>query len=167
VSERIKGMKRCHVRFSRVPALLAGLMLLADRVIWAQTSYQIQPIVSTGDLVGNVRIKANGAFFVGGMNDSGQILFVADNAAGGQLLLQFADGRLSPIVVAGGLAPGGTWSQKVSIASPVSVNQLGDAVFAADVTVGGKTAGPDGRGLRPAGAFAQVKGISVTAGGVW
>jgi hypothetical protein len=124
----------------RLVAFLVTLTLLTGGIARAQTSYRIQPIVSLGDPVGGVRIKPNGAFFVGGINDSGQVLFVADSAGGGQMLVQYADDQLIPIAMPGGNAPGGTWSPKVSITCPVSINRFGSAVFAADVTAGGQSA---------------------------
>lgn len=125
--------------------LAAGVALLVSvyrggaRAAGGDVTYQIQPIVRHGDQVGAVSVKSDAAFFVGGLNDKGQIALVTDNAAGGQALVQSTDGRLTPIVAAGGDAPGGKWSPKVGIRSPVSMNQLGSIVFAADVVSGGQS----------------------------
>jgi hypothetical protein len=97
----------------------------------------IQTIARLGDPVGNSLIKSGGGYFgIGALNDSDQLLFSTANAAGGQLLLQYAGGRIIPIVSGGAAAPGGVWSQKVGIRSPISMNQQGNAVFAADVSIG-------------------------------
>lgn len=99
--------------------------------------YQIQRIARPGDRMGNA--EADRPFFVESLNDQGQVVFIAENAAGGQMLVQYAQGRLTPMVVSGGEAPGGTWSEEVGILSPVSMNQEGSVLFAADVTIGGQS----------------------------
>jgi hypothetical protein len=120
-------------------ALTLGLVFLVYGSARAQAEYLLQPIVKRGDPVGDGRLKANGPFFVGALNGRGQILFVADDPAGGQLLVQYSDGKLIPIVAAGQDAPGGKWSASVSIPWSLSMNQQGNAVFAADLTQRDKT----------------------------
>jgi hypothetical protein len=111
---------------------LLGLTLLTPGAARAQASYKIQPIVKFGDKLGDVVIKtAGGDFEIGTLNDAGQLVFVTENDAGGETLIQFADGKFTPIVVSGKDAPGGKWPQGVGLASPVSMNQRGNIVFAA------------------------------------
>ena len=83
-----------------------------------------------------------GGFSIGSLNDKGQLLFTADNwdTISSDMLLQYSGGRFTPIVVARGLAPGGKWpSRNGTVAAPVSMNQLGNAVFAAEVTMRDET----------------------------
>jgi hypothetical protein len=119
--------------------LVGSLMLLANETSQAENSYRLQPIARLGEMIGDVRIKAGGHFEIGALNDSGQIVFITSSADAGRLLIQFADGKLIPIVSAGKVAPGGKWSKTVNILSPVSMNRLGNIVFAAEVTVEDKT----------------------------
>jgi hypothetical protein len=129
----------CLTRFLRCLALVAGLALLVHRPVGAQIRYDIQPIVKRGDAVGDLRIKTDGDFFIGTLNDRDQLVLVAESAAGGKLLIRYADGKLTPIAAPGRTAPGGTWSRALGIASPVSMNQLGSIVFAAEVEVANRT----------------------------
>jgi hypothetical protein len=55
-------------------------------------------------------------------------------------LVQYSDGRFTPIVTAGADAPGGTWPGDVRVLTPASMNQRGNVVFTATVTPG---ANPD------------------------
>ena len=48
------------------------------------------------------------------------------------LLVQYADQNFTPILAAGGDAPGGAWSSQATLRTPLSMNQRGDAVFCAD-----------------------------------
>lgn len=106
-------------------------MLLAHGAARAQT-YTLQPIAKLGDKVGSLTIKVDdGDFEVGALNDAGQIAFVTENDAGGEMLVQFADGKLTPIISAGAAYPGGTFPDGVGPASPISMNQAGNIVFAA------------------------------------
>jgi hypothetical protein len=124
----------------RCLALTVGLTLLAHGMAQAQTTYKIQPLVKFGDKAGDVVIKTDGGDFeIGTLNDNGQLVFVTENEAGGEMLIQYADGKLIPIVAGGKDAPGGKWSKGVVPRSPVSMNQLGNVVFAADLTVGDNT----------------------------
>lgn len=116
-----------------------GLALLAPGLAWAQTGYRIQPIAKLGDTAGDTVIKrAGGDFEIGTLNDSGQLVFVTENQAGGEMLVQYADGKLTPIVVSGKEAPGGTWARG-GVYSPASMNQNGNIAFAADIKIANKT----------------------------
>jgi hypothetical protein len=120
--------------------LLTVLILLAHGVSRAGAANQIQPIVRSGDQVGSVKILSQeNNFQIGTLNDRGQMTLVTENADGGELLFQYSDGKLVPIVVGGQTAPGGSWPKDVGVLSPVSMNQAGNMSFAADVTVGGAT----------------------------
>jgi len=130
------------VRLARA-ALATGLTLLAPGAARAQTPYKIQPIVKLGDMVADVTIRASGGGIdIGTLNDNGQIAFVTKNGNIGEseMLLQYADGKFLPIVVGGRDAPGGTWGKSNNDIPPqVSMNQLGNIVFATTATIAGKT----------------------------
>ena len=116
----------------RFLTLAAGLALLAAPSLQADVpGYKVQSLVKLGDTIGDLKIRATGYFGVGSLNDSGQIAFVAQNAAGGDMLLQYSDGKIIPIAVGGRDAPGGKWSRSLSISSQVDMNQQGDIAFTA------------------------------------
>src|SRR5262249_9115498 len=75
-------------------------------------------------------------FDIGSLNDKGQLLVITANADGDERLMQYDGGQLLPIAVPGGSAPGGQWGTNNGIEAPVSMNQLGNAVFATDVISG-------------------------------
>jgi hypothetical protein len=129
------------VCLARGATALLGLTLLAPGAAGAETTYRIRSIARLGDLAGEVRIKDPGDFEIGTLNDNGQLAFVTENAAGGETLIQYSDGKLTPIVAAGKDAPGGKWGKPaLGIYAIVSMNESGNVVFAAAVTGGGKTA---------------------------
>jgi hypothetical protein len=102
------------------------------RPIQAQVSgYKVQTIAKPGDTIGDLKISTNGSFGVGKLNDSGQLAFTTDNAAGGAILFQYrsSDGTFIPIAVGGRDAPGGKWPRSLSIYGFVSMNQQGDIIF--------------------------------------
>jgi hypothetical protein len=139
-------MKRTLTSAALPLTLLAGLALLAPGAAPAATvltQYRIQTIVKLGDQVADVTIKVGnqgGDLEIGTLNDSGQIAFVTENAAGGQMLLQYTKGQFIPIVVVGRDAPGGKWARgSFGVLSPVSMNQRGNIAFAAYATIGGTT----------------------------
>jgi len=125
---------RPYQRLSAIGVVLACAMggpLLA----WAE--YQIQPLIRSGDAVGGAKIGSQAPFFVGSLNDRSQLILNTTDAKGGQLLIQITNGKPVVIAGAGGAAPGGTWPQNLFFWSPVSMNQAGEAVFGAPVTVAG------------------------------
>jgi hypothetical protein len=130
---------RCCPGPGRLLAAVAGTMLAVCCAAWAAAPYQIQPIVKQGDRLGDLRVQSAGAFFISSLNDGGQLVFLTNSSSGTQLLIQYADGRLTPIVVPGGAAPGGTWSGSAISAGPAGMNARGDVAFAAAVTAGGRT----------------------------
>lgn len=120
--------------------LATGTLLLATGVARADTQYKIQPIVKFGDTVANVTVKTeNGAFLVYGLTDSGTITFTTWVAAlrNGVAVVQYADGKFTPIAVAGGEGPIGTWPADLILYEPASMNQLGNVAFAAASYHGG------------------------------
>jgi hypothetical protein len=121
------------MRAQQVLGLIAALTPLGAGPAMA-AGYSALPIATFGQTVGTIQIQAglDGAFEIGSLNDNGQICLVTENAAGGELLLQYDNGILTPIVVGGGVAPGGQWLQNVGILSPVAMNRQGNMVFAAD-----------------------------------
>ncbi len=124
------------LRPSRLPwfaatALGLCLPLLATRGGLAGPPAKIRVVARLGEKVGNLEIDDH--FDIGSLNDQGQLLFVTGNADGDERLLQYAGGVLTPIAVAGETAPDGTWGASNGIEAPVSMNQLGNAVFATDV----------------------------------
>jgi hypothetical protein len=94
-------------------AVIAGLtsllVLLAHSATWAQTAYKLQPILKVGEIAGDVLIPPDYRIAIGGLNDRGQIIFEAGSVVAdkNELLLQYADGKITPIVVAGRDAPTG------------------------------------------------------------
>jgi hypothetical protein len=134
---------------------------------------RLEPIAKGGDAIGSLRIKPGSPFFVGGLNDQGQVIFVADSASGGQMLLESTGGKLSPIVIPGAEAPGGQWSKSARVRAPVSMNAHGGTVFSADVSVGGKPDLGTFRWEPPAGpvqplalaGMAVVQNLTFTLGG--
>jgi hypothetical protein len=123
-----------HVTLLTQTALVASLGLFAPSTARAQSTYKIQPILQPGDAVGGVVLpKSDGNFVIGTLNDSGQLVFSVTHADGSETLIQYADGKLTRIMAAGQDAPipGGKWPRPVFLADPVSMNQLGNVVFAA------------------------------------
>lgn len=113
-------------------ALVAACALHAPGVARAQNSYKIQVIFKTGDTVGDVVTrKSRGDIEIGTLNDRGQIVFLAENTAGGEVLIQYADGKLTPLAAAGKEGPSGIWPATAVFTSPVSMNHLGNVVFSA------------------------------------
>jgi hypothetical protein len=134
-------MKRPTRWLSHVPAapILLGLLFLVPGPTRADAPYRIEPILRLGDAVGSLRI--DGHFDIGALNDRGQIIFVTENPDGAEVLLQYAEGKITPIVVGGADAGplGGQWGTNNGIEAPVNMNQLGSVVFATDLTVGDNT----------------------------
>jgi hypothetical protein len=120
-----------HHRFSPYRCLLTILVVSVLSVrAGADTLYKIQPIVKLGDKVGAVVLR--GAFQVGSLSDDGQIIFNTIDFEGGDEvkdeLYLYAEGMITPLVVANGVAPTGKWPKRVGIQAPVSMNRHGDVV---------------------------------------
>jgi hypothetical protein len=123
---------------ARTFLLTLGLAALIASAVQAQTPYKIQPLVKLGDRVGDPSIAPTGGFRIGSLNDNGQLVFVTQNAAGGQALIQHGDGKFTPIIAAGKEAAGSTWPADVGVSSPVSMNQSGDVTFHSAATIDGQ-----------------------------
>ena len=98
-------MARPRCTFSRslaVFALISGyllmLMPLAESAATAQTTFKLKPILQLGGMVGNTPIGDH--FDVGKLNDRGQLAFVTGNEDGDEILVQYSDGKLIPILKA-------------------------------------------------------------------
>jgi hypothetical protein len=118
------------MKLLRSLALAASLILLGLAAAQADTLYKIQSIVKAGDQVGIVTVKPDDALYLGPLNDNGQLVFVPHNTAGGgEALIQYDAGKLTPIVAAGGDSPEGKWPEHVLVMyHPTNMNQNGDVV---------------------------------------
>src|SRR5207248_2415002 len=77
----------------------AGLMLCVQDVARAAPFYRVQPLLQLGDKLSDGQTKSAVGFWVGSLNDSGQIAFVTGSTGGSPTLVQYADGSFTPIVV--------------------------------------------------------------------
>jgi hypothetical protein len=115
-------------------------LLLAVTVAHADTRYTIQPIVRLGDSVAGINTRVNGGHLVIlGLTDRGQMAFTTWVAElpNGVALIQYADGKFTPISVAGREGPIGTWPEDLVGYSPDAMNQHGNIVFTAAAYNGG------------------------------
>jgi hypothetical protein len=140
------------------------LLSLAGGAARAQQGWRLEPLLRLGDRVGELTLPATGYFRVGMLNDAGQLLTVAKGPGAADLLLQLGAGTATPLVAPGWAAPGGTWSAAVSPRSPVSLNQEGNAVFAAEVDVEGASLLGTFRWDRAAGKILPVALPGMPAG---
>lgn len=118
---------------SRLMMALAGILLAAAET-QADTQYKMQPIVKYGDTVAGVNVKvAGGAFLIHGLTDSGLLAFTTWVAEfpNGIALIQYADGKFTPVAVADTDGPAGKWPKNLVLYEPASLNQRGDLVFSA------------------------------------
>jgi hypothetical protein len=77
----------------------------------ADARYTVQTIARLGDVMGSVRSDPSGYFQVGALNDAGQLVFIARDAAGGEMLVRSADGKLEPLVLSGGPLASEWWGR--------------------------------------------------------
>jgi hypothetical protein len=97
---------------------------------WAQLGYRVQPILRAGDRVGDRVIRApSGRFGVLRLNEDGRFAVAAGDAAGGEMLLEYGEGTVTPIVLAGGAAPDGAWPARPVLGGPGLLNASGDLLF--------------------------------------
>jgi hypothetical protein len=93
--------------------------------------YTLKSIVKLGDQVGDIALKQEGGSFdVGPLNDRSQFSLLTTNAAGANVLFQFTDERLIPVVVPGREYPGGKWPDDVVVHSH-DINWPGNVAFSA------------------------------------
>jgi hypothetical protein len=120
------------VRLARA-ALATGLTLLAPGVARAQIPYKVQPILKVGDTVGEFPIPTTYVLYTGPLNDRGQLAIGVGTNSGTkpELLVQYADGQLTPIGGPGRDSPAGPWPDDVTFFWPFGMNQLGNIVFTA------------------------------------
>jgi hypothetical protein len=116
-------------------ALALGLALLSPAPSWAH-GYTVLPIVKLFDPAG--MIPPDMQFYVGGLNDAGQIAFFAGNPTNPkpEVLLQYSDGKLAKIAERGKDLPGGKWLRGIRFDAPLSMNQSGCIVFSSLVRAG-------------------------------
>jgi hypothetical protein len=112
--------------------------MLATATATARAEYAIQRLVQPGDRVETIAIQPGSHFEIGTLTDAGQLVFTADTAAGATLF-QLVGGQLTPIMVAGGDAPGGKWATSAVAIFPVSMNRNGNVAFTAPITIGDTT----------------------------
>jgi hypothetical protein len=122
-----------------VMALAAAVTLLVPGPLRANGSdkpkYQMDLVVMSSDRAGGVQIRPNGHLEIGSLNDNGQLIFTAANAAGGHALIQYDSKgwrwweRFTQIAAANSAAPNGKWSEDLAVWGPVSMNAQGDCVF--------------------------------------
>jgi len=121
------------LRLARADLTLLGLALLLPGVARAQIPYKVQPILKVGDTVGGFSVSTGYALYAGPLNDLGQLALGVGTNTGSkpELLLQYADGQLTPIGGPGLVAPGGNFPADVTFDWPFGMNQLGNIVFVA------------------------------------
>jgi hypothetical protein len=113
--------------------LVASLALLAPGIARAQTTYKIQPILKVGDTVGSFTIPADYVLYAGPLTDSGKLAIGVGTIAGKkpELLVQYADGKLTTLVGPGLDGPAGPWPENVTVWWPFGMNQSGNIAFVA------------------------------------
>jgi hypothetical protein len=99
--------------------------------------YKSEQVIQSGESAGGVTIPRSYDLSVGGLSDTGQIIFSAGwiNQGTSERMFQYAAGKFTPIVMAasgpvGDWAGDVYWPKDVTISRPVSVNGSGNAVFA-------------------------------------
>src|SRR5205823_4390992 len=94
----LDGKKGTPMRPVLAFAIGSSLALLAPGAARADTVYKSQVIAQAGDKAGDVALNASPEIQLAGLNDQEQLLFVATDAAGEDLLFQYAGGKLTPVV---------------------------------------------------------------------
>jgi hypothetical protein len=108
----------------------------------ADAPYQIRRVVSVGDTIGDAQIAISGGLMVRSLNDQGHLVFSTGTGTDslGTPLIQYADGKFTPIVLAGVAAPGGKWPQRgLTISIMSTMTSQGNVAFVAPITIAGKT----------------------------
>src|SRR5438309_2228182 len=114
--------------------LIAGLALLAPRAAraTAPTSYTFQPLAQIGGMAGDIPIPKGLAWFLGSLNDNGQILVDAGTPDGSkpEILLQYGDGKFTLLASGGMDGPLGPWPKDIGFFyRPFHMNERGNSVF--------------------------------------
>jgi hypothetical protein len=126
-------MKRRNALF----ALVAGLTLIAPAA--GAHEVHVRPIVKLFDPAGP--IPPDMQFYIGGLNDSGQVAFFAGNPtnAKSEILLQWSEGKLVKVAQAGAAVPGGSLPRGLRFDAPVAMNAAGQVLFSSSVRAGDAT----------------------------
>jgi hypothetical protein len=114
-----------------VASLVLGL--LATGTARAQFTYTIQSVIKAGDEIDG--LEASSPLRVGALNDQGQLVF----RTGNQALFVYSGRTMTPLVAAGREAPAGKWPSGPNPFSLSPMNQRGNVVFQAFVTIGDET----------------------------
>ncbi len=112
----------------RTPFLLLTALSFNILAPCVAASYTLRPIARLGDRLGDSKLRLEGGFWVGALNDHRQIAFVT-GGSGGPVLLQFSDEQLTPVMLPGQNGPDGKWPQFAVLWSPVAMNRRGDITF--------------------------------------
>jgi hypothetical protein len=128
----MQAIRRSFPSFSVVAVAISVLSVsLAAGAAQADTpaAYTIQPLVKTGDKVGDFTIGApTDGLWVIGLNDQGQVLFDAFSDATA-FLAEYSNGALVPIALPGQDGPGGKWPSHIGPIIPMNMNQHGSVAF--------------------------------------
>jgi hypothetical protein len=81
-------------------------------------------------------MPAGGYFELGSLNDSGQLPFDIENAAGGEAILRYSGGPFLTIAAGGRTVSGVKWPNGVTLDGDVAMNQAGELAFR---TISGST----------------------------
>lgn len=120
--------ERGDVLFQALSATQEGLVL-------GYTEGRLAVIARQGDRAGDARIDTL-ALALAGPGDQGEALFVGLDREDDDLLIQsggVAGAGLTPIVVPGKPAPGGTWQKLGRVLRPLTMNRSGKVAFVASV----------------------------------
>jgi hypothetical protein len=114
---------------------LMGSALLVPGGVRAEATYKIQSIARLGEMAGDTLLPSGGPyqFYVGALNDSGQLLFLVQDPTASKpaLLLQYLNGKFTLIAAPGGDGPLGKWPSDFIVAGPLSMTQSGNVLFEA------------------------------------
>jgi hypothetical protein len=91
--------------------------------------YTIQTLARAGTTVGDVKMPAGGYFALGSLNDSSQLAFDIENAAGGEAILRYSGGTFLTIAAGGRTVSGVKWPNGVTFDGDVAMNQSGEMAF--------------------------------------
>jgi hypothetical protein len=110
--------------------LAAGLLAVAPQTVRADIpGYTIQTLAKAGTTVGDVKMPVGGYFELGSLNDSGQLAFDIQNAAGGEAVLRYSGGTFLTIAAGGRTVAGVKWPNGVTFDGDVAMNQAGELAF--------------------------------------
>lgn len=118
------------MRPNQLLLVTAGLLALVPQTVRADVpGYTIQTLARAGTTVGDVKMPAGGYFELGSLNDSGQLAFDVQNAAGGEAVLRYSGGTFLTIAAGGQTVSGVKWPNGVIFDGNVAMNQSGELAF--------------------------------------